>query len=253
MPTANLQSTRVYITGDDFGLSPAVNAAIEAYHRAGALHQASLMVGEMNVDEAVEIARRNPRLRVGLHLTLCEGNATGRSALTDKQGRFTKSPALAGLRYAVNPRLLEPLRLEIRRQFEQFLALGFPPTYWDGHTHLHLHPLIFRLTLPIAAQLGFKVTRLVREPGPFALIPWIFKQLSAAAIPSLEKARMRYADQVIGLRDTGCMTEATFREAIGKAKGLTEIYFHPGAEASPPSPEHLATLLQASGQPFELP
>ena len=247
MPTANPRPTRVFITGDDFGLSPAVNEAVEAYHRAGALHQASLMVAEEHVGQAVEIARRNPQLRVGLHLTLCDGRATQPSSLTDQAGRFTDSPALAGLRYAFDPRLREPLQQEIRRQFERFLALGFPPTYWDGHTHLHLHPLIFRLALSVAQEFSFRVTRLVREPGSFRLIPWIFDQLSAAAAPALDQAQTQYPDRVFGLRSSGRMSGAAFRMALENASGLTEIYFHPGAEKDPPSPDELAAMLEDSG------
>jgi chitin disaccharide deacetylase len=243
MPTANPGATRIVITGDDFGISPAVNEAVEVYHRAGALHQASLMVAENHVEQAVAIARRNPDLRVGLHLSLCDGLATENSALTNTSRHFPKSPALAGMRYAFDPRLRDPLRSEIRRQFERFLALGFPPSYWDGHTHLHLHPVIFELTLPIARELGFSFTRLVREPGPFGLIPWIFERLSARAVPELERAGIGYADHVVGLRNTGRMTEAVFRSAMGKAKGLTEMYFHPGAECEPPDVQKLAASL----------
>lgn len=245
MPTANPAPIRIVITGDDFGVSPTVNAAIEEYHRAGALHQAGLMVAEQHVSEAVEIAHRNPELRVGLHLVLCDGRATEPSALTDTSGRFTPSPGRAGCRYAFDARLHEPLRQEIRRQFERFVSLGFAPTYWDGHTHLHLHPLIFRLTLPIAREFGFKSTRLVREPGAFALVPWIFQRLSAAAKPKLDEAGISYTDQVFGLRSTGHMTEPAFRRAFENAHGTTEVYFHPGAEAAPPPPEHLARMLRA--------
>jgi chitin disaccharide deacetylase len=246
MPTANPEPPRIVITGDDFGISPGVNAAIEEYHRAGALHQASLMVAEECVEEAVEIARRNPGLRVGLHLTLCDGRATEASALTDARGRFLRSPAHAGLLYAFDRRLRDPLRQEIRRQFERFLGLGFPPSYWDGHTHLHLHPSIFSLSLPIAAELGFKFVRLVREPGPPALIPWIFQRLSAAGVPKLDKAGIAYADRVFGLRSSGRMTESAFRDGCRGAKGVTEIYFHPGAEESPPSPSQLAAMIGTS-------
>jgi predicted glycoside hydrolase/deacetylase ChbG (UPF0249 family) len=58
MPTANL-SPRVYVTGDDFGLSPAVNAAIEAYHRAALCTRRADGRGK-HVDDAVEIAREIP-------------------------------------------------------------------------------------------------------------------------------------------------------------------------------------------------
>ena len=56
---------RLILTADDFGLSPEVNAAVERAHREGVLTAASLMVGERAAPEAVEVARRNPRLAVG--------------------------------------------------------------------------------------------------------------------------------------------------------------------------------------------
>ena len=222
-----------------------MNDAVARYHAAGALTQASLMVAEPHAAEAAEMARGLPGLRVGLHLTLCAGRGTEVSRLTNAAGDFVASPTVAGLRYAFDARLHEPLRAEIRRQFERFRALGFPPTYWDGHTHLHLHPVVFRLTLPIAREFGFRFVRLVREPGPRALVPWIFARLSEAAIPALEQAGIGFADRVFGLRESGRMSLDTIRAALAQHRsGTTEIYFHPGAEAEPPDPVALAALLQ---------
>jgi hopanoid biosynthesis associated protein HpnK len=222
---------QLILTADDFGRSPEINAAIERAHRAGFLTQASLMVNESAVDDAVAIARRNPALVVGLHLTLCDGRAARISPLTDASGRFTPSPANAGLRYFFSPSLAEPLRKEIRAQCERFLSLGFAPTYWDGHTHLHLHPTILRLTSPIAAQLGFRWTRLVREPGPFATLPFIFQHLSQSALPVLKTHGIKFADHVFGLRDTGHMDTTTLARLLRTLpNGISELYFHPGAE-----------------------
>ena len=232
------------VTADDFGRSPEINAAIERAHRAGFVTQASLMVNEPGAVEAADIARRNPALRVGLHLTLCAGRAAQVSTLTDESGRFIPSPARAGLRYAFSPWLSEPLRCEIRAQFERFRALGFAPTYWDGHTHLHLQPTIFRLTLPIAIEHGFRATRLVREPGSFALVPWIFQRLSRAAMPPLEKHGIRFTDRVFGLRDSGRMTTAVIARVLENLPdGASELYFHPGAEPAEPDYAALTPLL----------
>src|SRR5437763_11364658 len=76
------------VTGDDFGRSHEVNEAIERCHVAGFLTQASLMVNEPFADEAVRIAQRHPALRVGLHLTLCDGRASVVSAITNEEGEF---------------------------------------------------------------------------------------------------------------------------------------------------------------------
>lgn len=225
MPILESSQRTLIITGDDFGLSPRVNAEIERYHRAGALHQASLMVHAPHVEEAVAIARRNPALRVGLHLVVCED-----------------SPAWNGLRLAFCPWQHATLREEIERQFERFRALGFAPTYWDGHMHLHLHPVVLRLTLPIARAHGFTHTRLVREPGPPALLSWIFERLSRAAIPHLRAAGIAFTDRTFGLRDTGRMNLAAFQRAFARAtSGTNEIYFHPGAEIDAPDPKSIVS------------
>jgi predicted glycoside hydrolase/deacetylase ChbG (UPF0249 family) len=105
------------------------------------------------------------------------------------------------------------------------------PSYWDGHTHLHLHPTILRLTVPIAAELGFRSVRLVREPGLPALLPWIFQRLSTSALPVLKPRGIRFADRVFGLRHTGKMDTLAMAKILKELPhGISEVYFHPGAE-----------------------
>lgn len=189
------------------------------------------MVNESCAEEAVRIAQRHPALCVGLHLTLCDGRASTISRITDDTGAFIASPARAGLCYAFRPSLAGPLAEEIHAQFARFRALGLPPTYWDGHTHLHLHPLIFRLTLPVAVEHGFRAIRLVREPGTRALIPQIFHWLSRAAIPALQRHSIAFADYAFGLRNTGQIsTDVATRIFHTLPEGVSEFYFHPGAE-----------------------
>ena len=235
---------QLILTGDDFGRSSAINEAIERHHCAGLLTQASLMVNEPAVDEAVRIARRHPALCVGLHLTLCAGRAAQLSPITDRAAQFTASPALAGLRYAFDPRAAEPLGAEIAAQFARFRALGFPPTYVDGHTHLHLHPVILRTLLGPLGAGGFSMLRLVREPQNLSPIALIFRALSAAAVPALDRLGVRAADRVFGLRDTGRMTGERLAHLLaGLPAGLSEIYFHPGTEPSEPDVPTLRLLL----------
>ncbi len=222
------------LTGDDFGRSSAVNEAIERHHRAGVLTQASLMVNEPGVDEAVRIARRNPALCVGLHLTLCNGLAADGS-------RLMPSPAFAGLRYAFQRKLAAPLAVEIAAQFARFHALGCAPSHVDGHTHLHLHPTILRVLIPHLA--GFQLLRLVREPGNFSPVALIFRALSAAAARHIP---CRAANRVLGLRNTGRMTGNRLAALIrGLPSGLSEIYFHPGAEPAEPDFAALREVLIA--------
>jgi chitin disaccharide deacetylase len=219
-----MQARRLILTADDFGISSRVNAEIERWFHAGAIHQASLMVNEPAAAEAVQLARRLPGLAVGLHLTLCEGHASDGT-------RLTRSPTWAGLRYAFWPGARTWLRQEIAAQFARFREFGLPSTYWDGHAHLHLHPVVRGIVVPLARDHGFVFTRLVREPGSASLVPWIFDRLSRRAMPALRAAGIGFADRVFGLRRTGRMSAEEIERALSHANdGTTEIYFHPGAE-----------------------
>lgn len=234
---------RLILTGDDFGRSPEVNTAIERWHRAGALTQASLMVNEPHAAEAVKIARRNPALRVGLHLTLCDGCGSNGVAMS-------RSPALAGLRFAFSPGARSWLRGEIAAQFARFRSLGFAATYWDGHMHLHQHPVVLALTLPVAREHGFLFTRLVRDPGSRAILPGVFSMLSAYAIPRLRAAGIGFCDAVFGLRKSGRMDLDEVRSAVQHASSaVTEIYFHPGAESVLTDPSEVAACIPLTMRP----
>src|SRR3954468_5125041 len=97
---------RLILNADDLGLAAPVNAAIETAHREGVLTAASLMVGEPAAAEGVEVARRNPRLAVGLHLTLTDGMPTlppeRIPALVQPNGRFRDDMAGLGLALATS-------------------------------------------------------------------------------------------------------------------------------------------------------
>src|SRR5690349_18481794 len=121
---------RLIVNADDFGLSRSVNEAVIRAHREGVLTSASLMVNEPGYQEAVELARANPRLGVGLHLTLLFGHAALSPekipGLVNAKGEFTNSPVGAGFRYFFRRELREQLRAEIRAQFERFRGTGLP-------------------------------------------------------------------------------------------------------------------------------
>ncbi|MDE0854568.1 MAG: ChbG/HpnK family deacetylase, partial [Nevskia sp.] len=65
LPIADSRPSGLIVTADDFGLHAAVNEAVELAHRDGVLTAASLMVGAPAAADAVQRARRLPRLRVG--------------------------------------------------------------------------------------------------------------------------------------------------------------------------------------------
>src|ERR1700675_1459661 len=98
---------RVIFSADDFGLTVAVNEAVERAHRDGILDQASLMVAGGAADDAVRRAKAMPSLRVGLHLVVIEGPAVSPPseipALVDTSGQFPPDQARLGFRYFFRP------------------------------------------------------------------------------------------------------------------------------------------------------
>ena len=161
-------AAKMIVNADDFGVSAEVNAAVVQARRKGVLTSASLMVTGACYADAVDIARRDPGLAVGLHLTLSNGASLLPPAeiplIADSKGRFIDSPARAGLRYYFNGRAGNQLRKEIEAQFEAFARTGLQLSHVDGHQHLHLHPTVFPLVLEFAKRYGARGMRIPCEP-----------------------------------------------------------------------------------------
>src|SRR5947209_20584184 len=93
---------RLIVNADDFGRSHSINQAVVRAHREGILTSASLMVNGEAADEAIVLARQNPRLGVRLHVSLiCGTSALAPAAipgLVDAGGQFGLHPAASCLR-----------------------------------------------------------------------------------------------------------------------------------------------------------
>jgi len=222
-------------TADDFGLHPAVNAAVELAHRDGVLNAASLMVAAPAAQDAVERARRLPGLRVGLHLVLADGPATLPSsaipALVGRDGRFGSRMARDGARFFFLPAARRQLAAEIRAQFEAYAATGLALDHVNCHKHFHLHPTILSLILRIGREYGMRAMRLpVEEGAPWWLRPWI-----ALLRRRLRAAGIAHNDRVVGIAASGAMDEAALLAALEQLEdGVTEIYLHPAVASDAP-------------------
>jgi hopanoid biosynthesis associated protein HpnK len=235
---------RLVVTADDFGAAAAVNAAVEIAHRDGILTAASLMVGAPAAADAVAVARRSPRLRVGLHLVLAEGRpvlAPERvRLLTDGEGRFRTDMARAGARMFFDPAARRQLAQEIEAQFAAFAATGLALDHVNAHKHFHLHPTISGLILRIGARFGLRAVRVPVEPSTVIarLEPRPRGPLDGLvdAMAGLCRARVRAAglvapDQVFGVAWSGAMTAPRLLSLLrALPSGLSEIYLHPGLE-----------------------
>jgi predicted glycoside hydrolase/deacetylase ChbG (UPF0249 family) len=137
------------VNADDFGRSSAINQGIIEGHQKGIVTSASLMTDRDAFDEAVDLAKKNPHLGIGLHLDLDSffnvQHGVGR-LLTYKDAAVPMSA----------------IATETERQLKKILATGLPIRHVDGHHHVHLRPELFATVAALTAKYKIPVIRYFR-------------------------------------------------------------------------------------------
>jgi chitin disaccharide deacetylase len=237
-------SKHLIVNGDDFGLSPQVNAGILYAHQHGILTDTSLMISGPAWEDAVARANTTPHLSVGLHLTLVQGRSVLPHhllpELTDQDGNLPNAPTLAGLRYFFSPRARTQVRAECRAQIEKFLSTGLPLTHVDGHLNIHMHPTVLGILIDLAKEYGITAMRVTREHLAISLAldarhslrkRWeslIFTNLARHAVKKLQASGVAFPHALFGLHQSGNMNEQYLLGVLPQLRqGVTEIYCHP--------------------------
>jgi hopanoid biosynthesis associated protein HpnK len=238
-----MKPCRLIINGDDFGASREVNEAVILAHRRGILTSASLMVSGPACEHAINLAKENPLLAVGLHVTLVDGH----SVLPPSQiphvaapnGTFQSDPAMAGLRYFFSRSARNELVDEIAAQFEKFSQSGLRFSHVDSHCHMHVHPVVLDAIVKIAESYRIKRIRVpaddyfsalpfLKSPLPAAGYALVFKLLTARMKRKLGRRGFIFPRRVYGNMLTGTMTLEYVLSVLDRlAPGAAEIYFHP--------------------------
>jgi len=238
---------RLIVNADDFGRSRPINEAVIRALHEGILTSASLMVNEPDCDEAVALAKEYPKLGVGLHLTLLCGHAAlppeKIPGLVNASREFSNDPVGVGFRYFFQRKLDAPLRAEIHAQFKKFRDTGLPLDHVNGHLHIHLHPVVFRILMEDAEELGIRHLRLTREPFwldmPLASGRRLYRfahaaiycVLSRLAQPRLRAKNIRHPQRVFGLLENDRVDEAYLLKLLAVLPGGdSELYSHPSLD-----------------------
>jgi chitin disaccharide deacetylase len=259
-----MAASRLIINADDFGRTREINRAVVRAHLEGVLTSASLMVAGEAADEAIELARQHPTLAVGLHVVVVDGPAVLPADriphLVDSRGCFPNAPVRLGLRYAFSRAARLELAAELEAQFRRFADSGLPLSHVDGHQHMHMHPVVFDLLLPLARSFGAHGIRVVRDDLKTALhydrahalskvlATVFFGLLARRCRRRLGGTGMASAGRTYGFLQSGNMSEAYVLSLLRQIDDpLSEIYFHPteGQRLDPlgPNPSDLGTLL----------
>lgn len=167
---------RIWLCADDYGLSPAVSAAIRDLIARRRINATSVMVSAASFspsEAAVLGAAAERHAAIGLHVTLTAPfrPLTAGFAPT-RDGAFLPLSAMAG-RALAHWLQFEDLEIEIARQFLAFrAAFGRAPDFVDGHQHIHVFP-----------QIREALLRVIRDAAPQAWLRQCGR--SAAARKSL--------------------------------------------------------------------
>jgi chitin disaccharide deacetylase len=137
--------------------------------------------------------------------------------------------------------LREQLRAEIHAQFRKFHATGLPLDHVNGHLHLHLHPVIFKILMEDAEKLGIRHLRLTRDcfraqpshvARPLVLPPFArgdFRNgCPAAPAKPLRQRGIKHAQITFGLLQNARVDEEYVLKLLPELPpGDSELYSHP--------------------------
>jgi hypothetical protein len=146
----------IILCADDYGISPAVSAAIRDLIARRRINATSAMVVTPSFSGAEADALRAAaadHAAIGLHLTLTAPfSPLSRGFAPLRDSAFLPLAAIAGrgLARMLTPALLEA---EIAAQIAAFrAAFGRAPDYIDGHQHIHVFPQIGEALIRVASE-----------------------------------------------------------------------------------------------------
>jgi chitin disaccharide deacetylase len=242
---------RLIVNADDFGFTAGVNRAIVEAHTRGIVTSSTLMANGRAFEDAVRLAATVPRLSVGCHVVLIDGEPVldanrlpSITAVSSGGARFrdsVKSFAARALAGRLNP---DEIEVEASAQIRKLQSAGISVSHVDTHKHTHLFPAVLRPLLRAARACG---VRAVRNPfGPSkplrsgALLTspslWtryaevrILRSLAAKFHDTAKREGFVTPDGTLGIVVTGALDEKLFRAiAAIIPEGTWEFVCHPG-------------------------
>ena len=141
---------RLIITADDYGMSEAVNRAIEEGVSVGFITSINVMVNMPYANDVAEVRRRFPDISIGLHLNLTAGkpvsNCQEIKSLVDSNGMFYSMSEFRS-RWQTKKIKFNEVKKEISAQYLVYRRLIGEPDYWNTHQHIHMAPAFLNLIL----------------------------------------------------------------------------------------------------------
>ena len=234
---------KLIVNADDLGLTPGVNRGVLQAFQHGIVTSASLLVTGSAFDDAVVLARQNPDLDVGLHLTLVEEQAIlGREVLptlVDESGRLPRTSGEFIRRALLGHVSWDEVECEIAAQIARFQKTGLRLSHVDSHQHLHIFPPVFEVVTRLTRGMDNVWIRNPagpwRKPADVQMRRWIQRlglNLSCLSARALHGPRVpQMPDRMYGFEVGGCLTRSALEQILQKIPdGLYELICHPGED-----------------------
>ncbi|MCP4103976.1 MAG: ChbG/HpnK family deacetylase [Desulfobacteraceae bacterium] len=237
---------KLIINADDFGLSKGVNQGILSGFRDGIVTSATMLANMNYFDHAVQIAKENPDMPIGVHLNLSWGKAltssTSVSSLVSPSGYFLKNSAVFAGRYFSGQISIPEVCLEFRNQVSRVLDAGINPTHLDTHKHFHCLPGIMKALINTAIEFKIDKIRLPLEKNIIHIknhklfsipkISWktcFIRLFCTNHQKLLQNSGIRTTDYFTGITHMNCLDVRVIKKILLNLKdGVTEFMCHPG-------------------------
>ena len=242
---------QLIVNADDFGLTEQVSRGILDAHREGIVTSATLMANGGAFDAAVSMSRRAPRLGIGVHLNLTEGEPVSPvlriPSLVDRSGRLHSTPGRLLQALVRRQVSLADVETELRAQINKVFRAGISPTHLDGHKHVHILPGVSEIVIRLAQEFSIPSVRCPQEEAPaFASLLRAGRNSGVAAAKQyvvgravsrfargfklkLAEAGLLFPAHFHGLTQTGFLDARSIQSILDDLpEGISELMCHPG-------------------------
>lgn len=232
---------RLIINADDFGRHKLINCAVEKAHREGCLRSTTIMAGGKAFDDAIEVARRNPDLGVGIHFTLANGYPVlppnQIPTLVNADGIFHENYIAFLKLYIAGKISHDEIKAELAAQIEKVIRSGIKLTHFDSHQHLHHFPGIIGLALDLASDAKIPAMRVADTKifdGNLESIGQFVGRLGLGTLAKVaahlaHKRNIATPEHFAGIVAGESVSESYLCNLIENLReGITEVMIHPG-------------------------
>jgi len=229
---------KVIINADDFGLCKGVNEGIILAHQKGILTSTTLMANMPGFRHAVELAKQNEKLGVGLHLNIVRGqplSPTNRvSSLLNKEKKFFSNIFIILRKLLLKKINRQEIELEFKAQIEKVLENDIQISHFDSEKHIHCLSPLLEIVLKLGKEYSIKRIRYINEyclsTRLFQSIKAFFASLSCSSMKQkIIENGVLIPDRSYGVCKSGRMSSQRIKKILSNIQdGVTEIMVHPG-------------------------